>query len=378
MASTPFTLAALATMAVPGLIARTAREHTYGDADELIAAVLLTDQGEVIVRVPRDATAEQLLGGELLGLAALTEGARSMLPFAVPTVIGQTKAGNTRAVVCTFLTGEKLSSPQIAPDALILASIASTLRAIHSLPLSIVSDAGLPMRSAMDARENAARLVRRAQETRLLPAAVSQRWESVLDDDKLWEFEPTVVHANMQIEQLLVVNEHVTGVLGWSSLAVDDPAVDLAWLCAAGEATFDSALVRYRQEREVSDPEAFRARAFFYHELEVARWLLHGVDTHDQSVTDDAVRMFDALVDRLPHAPSAVPQREALHVTEVESMLAPVDEIVSEIAPPEVFSADMDSANDDTITEPIAIVTDADTVAAADGEAPVESPIDER
>lgn len=330
MASTPFTLAALATLAVPGLIVHSAREHSYGDADELVAAVVVTDQGELIVRVPREAASEQILGGELLGLAALTEGARSMLPFAVPTVLGQTKAGNTRAVVSTFLSGSKLDAAHISADALVLASIAATLRAIHAVPLSIVSDAGLPMRSAEDARENAARLVRRAQATRLVPAAVVSRWESVLDDDALWQFEPTVVHGNMQIEQLLVHNEHVTGVLGWSALAVDDPALDLAWICAAGAETFDSALARYSQERDVSNPEAFRARAFFYHELEVAKWLLHGVDTHDQAVIDDAVTMFDALVDRLPFAPAAVPGHETLNVTQVESILTPHDAAITE------------------------------------------------
>ena len=330
MASTPFTLAALATLAVPGLEVHSVREHSFGDTDELVAAVVSTDQGELIVRVPRDASAEQILGGELLGLSALTEGARSLLPFQVPSVIGQTKAGQTRAVVCTFLTGNKIDSARISADALVLASIASTLRAIHALPLSVVSDAGLPIRSAMDTRENAARLVRRAAETRLVPAAVIQRWETVLDTDSVWEFEPTVVHGNMQMEHLLVHNEHVTGVLGWSSLAVDDPAVDLAWLCAAGDDTFDSALARYRQERDVTSPEAFRARAQFYHELEVAKWLLHGVDAHDQSVIDDAVHMFDALVDRLPFAPEAVPRHEPLTVSEVESILTSPDAALTE------------------------------------------------
>jgi aminoglycoside phosphotransferase (APT) family kinase protein len=336
MASTPFTLAALATLAIPGLVVQSAREHTFGDADELLAAVLVTDQGELIVRVPRDASSEQILGGELIGLAALTEGARSMLPFQVPVVLGQTKAGSTRAVVSTFLSGNKISSANIAPDALVLGSIAATLRAIHALPVSVAADAGLPVRSAVEARENAARLIRRAQETRLVPASVAARWELVLDDDRVWEFEPAVTHGNMQLDHLLVHNEHVTGVLGWSSLCVDDPAMDLAWLCAAGEATFDSALAHYKLEREVSNPEAFRARAFFNHELEVAKWLLHGVDSHDQTVIDDAVQMFDHLVDQLPSAPAAIPQHEAMSVTEVETLLTPQDEAHTEpiVLPP--------------------------------------------
>jgi len=330
MASTPFTLAALATLAVPGLIVHSAREHSYGDSNELVAAVLTTDQGELIVRVPRDATAEQLLGGELLSLAALTEGARSVLPFEVPRVLGQTQAGQTRAAVFTFLPGSKIKSSRIAPDALILSSLASTIRSIHTLPQSIVHDAGLPVWSAQDSRENAARLVNRAERTRLIPASVESRWNQVLDTAGLWEFEPTVTHGNLNSEQFLVQNEHITGVLGWSQLAVDDPALDFAWLAASGEETFDAAVRLYRQTRDISDPAAFRARAFFVHELEIAKWLLHGVDTHDQTIIDDAVSMFDALVDRLSSAPSALPENETLSVAEVESLLSPVEEAITE------------------------------------------------
>lgn len=345
MASTPFTLAALATLAVPGLVVHSVREHSYGEADELVAAVVVSNEGELIVRVPREESAEQTLGGELLGLGALTEGARSMLPFQVPSVVGQTKAGNTRAVVCTFLTGNKIDSAHLDPDALVLASIASTLRAIHGLPLSVVSDAGLPVRSALEVRENTARLVRRASDTRLVPAGVLQRWDTVLDNDAIWEFEPTVVHGNMQLEQLLVHNEHVTGVLGWSALAVDDPALDLAWLSAAGLSTFDSALARYRLEREVSSPEAFRARAFFYHELEVAKWLLHGVETHDDEIIADAVRMFDAIVDGLASAPAAVPEHRTMAVAEVESLLTSPDHAITE--PIDIIQVDNSAALND-------------------------------
>lgn len=336
MASTPFTLAALATLAVPGLVVHSAREHSFGDADELIAAVLTTDLGELIVRVPRDATAEQILGGELLSLNALTDGARSVLPFEVPRVLGQTQAGQTRAAVFTFLSGSKMKSGKIASDALVLASVAATLRSIHTLPQALVHDAGLPIWSATESRENAARVVQRANATRLLPASVEHRWNEVLEDVSLWEFEPTVTHGNLSVDQLLVHNEHVTGVLGWSTLAVDDPARDFAWLVASGEDTFEAVVSLYRQSRDISDLNAFRARAHFLHELELAKWLLHGVDTHDQEIIDDAIMMFDALVDRLSIAPSAIPRQESLSVEEVSSLLTPVEEAITE--PIEIIS----------------------------------------
>lgn len=322
MASTPLTLAALATLAVPGLEVSSAREHTYGDNDELVAAVLSTNIGEVIVRVPREAAAEHILGGELLSLAAFSEGVRAALPFDVPEVLGQTSAGNTRAVVFSYLSGGKIASPTLDPEALLLESLASCIGALHALPLSVVSDAGLPVRSAMDVRENSARLVRRAQDTRLAPSSILSRWEAVLDDDRLWEFEPTVTHGNLEVDQFLVDGDNITGVLGWSSLAVDDPAQDFAWICASGTEAFSSALHRYREKREISDPEAFMRRAFFAHELQLAKWLLHGVEHHDKSIIDDAVLLLDGLVDKLGSAPSLADTHQPLSVGEVESLLA--------------------------------------------------------
>lgn len=367
MASTSFTLAALATMAVPGITVISAREHSYGDSDELVAAVIQTDRGELIVRVPRDATAERSQSAELLGLAALTVGARSMLPFEVPEVLGLTGAGQTRAVVYTYLSGEKVANEALAPDALIIGSVAAALRAIHSLPISLIADAGLPNYSAEACRENAARLVRRAHQTRLVPAAITSRWEQILDDDAIWAFEPTVIHGNIEQEQFLVENDHVVGLLGWSELSVDDPARDLAWSLAAGEATFESLLSRYDQERDITDLTSFAARVHFYHELEVAKWLLHGIDTHDKRVIDDAVLMFDVLMDRLPTAPRTTVEHQPLNVEQVEQLLdstAVTKALETEgaahtEATGQVLESTVTEYNqDDTATAPIAIVTD--------------------
>lgn len=367
MASTSFTLAALATMAVPGITVISAREHSYGDSDELVAAVIQTDQGEMIVRVPRDANAERSQSAELLGLAALTVGARSMLPFEVPEVLGLTGAGQTRAVVYTYLSGEKISNEALAPDALIIGSVAAALRAIHSLPISLIADAGLPNNSAEACRESAARMFRRAQQTRLVPAAISSRWEQILDDDAIWSFEPTVIHGNIEQEQFLVENDHVVGLLGWSALSVDDPARDLAWSLAAGEATFDSLLARYDQERDITDLASFATRAHFYHELEIAKWLLHGVDTHDRQVIDDAVLMFDVLMDRLPTAPRPTSEHQPLNVEQVEQLLDSTT-VTKALETESVQHEDEDNQDvesthpvpnqDGTATAPIPIVTD--------------------
>src|SRR5699024_3683883 len=88
MARSHLTLAALATSAVPGLDVTSAREHSYGRSGDFDSAVLERSGGApLIVRVPTHQAAESDQSAELVALAALTSGVRSLLPFAVPTVV---------------------------------------------------------------------------------------------------------------------------------------------------------------------------------------------------------------------------------------------------------------------------------------------------
>lgn len=308
MATLTLTLAALATSAVPGLVAVAVRPHDSA-GDDYASAVLTTPDDEIVVSVPRTQQAETTQSAAVLGLTALTDGARAELPFAAPRVLGMTRAGDTRAVATTFLSGARFDLPDLQADALLIDSIAETLAAIHDLPRAVAQQGGLVERTARDQRLLMARTVDRAQATRYLPETVHARWTEVLEAAELWDFEPRMVHGSMGTDVLLVADDRVQGVLDWSGLAVGDPASDVAWLCAAGGDVFDAVMSRYARRSGGGDSAALRSRAAFYHELEIAKWLLHGVDTHDTGVIDDAVGMLDRLVDRLSLLEVAVPQR---------------------------------------------------------------------
>lgn len=321
MGSTPLTLAALATSAVADLLVSGARRHTLNGDGAFTSGVVASDRGELIVRVPRSTQAESLQAAEVLGLSALTPGARAALPVELPETLGQTRAGNTRAVVSTFLPGSFFTAEDLAEDALLLQPIAETLAAIHSLPQSLIRDAGLRVASAAETRAEVARLVDRAIATRLVPSTVAERWQLMLESAELWRFEPVVVHGTMAAERFLVQSDRVTGVLGWSGLAIGDPAEDFAWLSACGEDVLEGVLARYAAKRGLGDRDRLRARALFLHELEVARWLLHGVERRDQEIIDDAVTMLDRLVDRLSYLPQPLARRESLNVSQVSDLL---------------------------------------------------------
>jgi len=344
MATTPFTLAALATSAVPGIIVTGTRGHSSGSDGEFTSAVLETESGEVIVRVPTTPAAEVRQAAELLSIAALAEGARAQLPFAVPETLGMTRAGDTRAVVSTFLSGVPAMLEQIEADSDLLGEVADAIASVHSLPGGLVRAGGLPVRSAEEVRANAARLVQRAADTGMLPSTVRARWNDVLEAPQVWGFEPTVVHGAFAPELLLTNGSELTGVLGWHELSLGDPAADLHWLLLADPEVFDSTIARYTALRGVSGQQELAVRARFYHELEVAKWLLHGFESHDQGVVDDAVTMLDRLVDRLSLLGAPLPKQRVLTEHEVERMLdeTPVVEYDSRSETAEFESLDED------------------------------------
>ncbi|WP_017793805.1 phosphotransferase [Leucobacter salsicius] len=371
MASIPLTLAALATSAVPDLTVFGAR--SLGQSSDYAAAVIVSADAELLVRVPRTEAAEATQRGELLGLAALTEGPRSQLSFAVPESRGITRAGQTRAVVTTHLAGTSFDITDLHDDALLIDSIAQVIASIHSLPLSVAQQGGLPIRSANDARLAATRTIDRAEQTRLVPEIVRRRWLSVVEDASLWDFAPTMVHGTLSEEQLRVEDDRITGVLGWSGLAVDDPALDFFWLLGASPAVLDAVLERYADLHNPGVLAKLSSRIALYHELEVARWLLQGVDTHDQEIIDDAVAMLDRLVSgghTLTSALAKARSRAPLSADEAELILSETPEVIdflSDTAAYEALDEDRMFGVDNDFRETPADEREAVDTDAADG-----------
>lgn len=323
MARSHLTLAALATTAVAGLdVVGAAPFGSAGRGDFDAAVITARDGQHWIVRVPRSERAEQQQSADLVALRALSQGVRARLPFEVTTFAGQTPVDGTRAVVSRFVAGTPVTLAGI--DLALATSIGEAIAAVHALPTSLVTDAGLPAQSAIDAHRTTLAFVDRAAATGLVPAALLNRWEQAGEDAGLWQFTPTVVNGDLGASSFLASSGDVTGVLGWHQLRVADPARDLYWVLATrrdgiADAVFDAyARVRGSVDRRL------RQRATLHSELEVARWLLHGTEQRDTAIVDDAVQMLSRLVDeRLIDARESIspPTLPILAVDEVEALL---------------------------------------------------------
>jgi macrolide phosphotransferase len=328
MARSHLTLAALATSAVADLQVRGSGAHTAGGEGNYDAARLVTGDGrELIVRIPTSQQAETEQSADLIALRALTPGIRSRLPFDAPTVVGQLPVDGTRAVVLDFVAGTHLDPTALSSDEVLADSLGVAIAAIHSLPTSFVAEAGLPLLTTELIRADAHRIVSRAAETRLLPTAVRERWQAAVEDNSLWQFQPTVIHGALAADRILVIRQDghglVNGVLDWGSLRVGDPALDLHWIATLG-ATGEQTLSTYAVSCSRGPDRFVTLRARLYAELEIARWLLHGRDSQDETIVEDAVAMLDGLVDRVlgdVTDPLGTTTGPVLAVDEVEDML---------------------------------------------------------
>lgn len=302
VARSPLVLAALATVAVPGLDAIDVRRSSH-PGPGVDAAVVVDEQGRRwVVRAPQDAAAGAALEAEvalLEGLAAAADA--GTLPFAVPRPAGFVALDEGgRAVVHPQLPGRPLRLETLGPGPGLAAALGRLIATIHELPTEVVEHAGLPVYDADAYRARRLSEVDEAARTGFVPTSLLRRWERALEDVSLWRFVPTVVHGDLSAEHVLCDGDEPTGVLGWAEAKVADPADDLAWLLvAAPQEAVDPIIEAYHLRRtELRDPN-LASRALLAGELAVARWLLHGVRTEDTAVVEDARGMLLELEEHL-------------------------------------------------------------------------------
>jgi macrolide phosphotransferase len=331
MARHHFTLAALATSALPGLEVAAAQPFSGGGTGAFDAALITSATGEhLVVRVPLSPAAAKTAAGEARALSALTPGARHRLPFDAPVVRGLLPGANglPAAFVTTYVPGQRVRPGNVRPGGGFAASLGAAIAAVHGLPTGVVVDAGLSISSAAEVRAAVAGLVGRAAGTGRVPGLLIERWRSALDDAALWRFQPTVTHGALAAEALLSTSrgtpaEALAGVLHWADLAVGDPARDLAWALSLDEAA-ETVLTGYAAARRGGVDTDLHRRALLHAELELARWLLHGVDARRRDVVDDAGALLQNLVRAVEQRTAAsLAHRTApvLSVGEVERML---------------------------------------------------------
>jgi len=291
----PLALAALASVAVPGLDVYDVLRSPHTDSDFDVVIVRDATGKRWVVRAPRRATAGAALEAEKGLLIALARAKDAgLIDFDVPYPAGAaplTEGG--RAIVYSEVPGAPLVLASLQPGPGLTAALGRTLAQIHELPPSLVEDQGLAAYSAESYRERRMAELDAGVQTGKVPPRLSDRWERQLENVAWWRFETTVVHGDMGEHQLMVSEGHVTGVVDWMDARVADPADDLAWLVASASSdVLDTITEAYTAaRREVRDPHLLD-RARLASEMALLRWLMYGVRTENSDVISDGVGML--------------------------------------------------------------------------------------
>ncbi|MFM6971303.1 MAG: phosphotransferase [Rhodoluna sp.] len=319
MAKSPLILAALAKAAVPHVNFHEVKSLSADSNGDFDTALLTANSGEhYVVRVANTQAAGAEQEVELQALKALVATDRMRLPFKVTNLIGETKddRGN-RVLVFEFIYGLPTDIATVGAGSTLASSIAKAIVAIHNLDTAVVENAHLASFEPSEIVRGRIAELDRAAATGKVPAVLLSRWEAALEDVSLFRFKPCVIHGGLNADTVLTLDNEVSGVLGWSTLRISDPAEDFAWIMGSGNyETAENIIDVYRQHHYGFD-DALRVRAMLYSELEWSRWLMHGISRKDEAIIAEAHELLQELADdvstgvvgsltaRKPEAPAA-------------------------------------------------------------------------
>ena len=295
MASSPLILAALAKAALPSYQFKSVASlpsHGNGPID----SVLITDTEGVqfIIREAKNGAGNLKLAGD--NQAAKVAKTAGILAFKLPTLIGETRnqRGNTVQIL-EFIYGSTVDINALNPAEELVGHLGRTLASIHNLSADRLRQTGVPEFTSNQIREARLSELDRAAATGLVPAALLQRWENALEDLDLFRFQESAIHGNLVGENILELDGDVSGVLGWSSLRIGDPAEDLVPYAASGNSELlDAVKFAYFEHRADTDANLAQ-RATLYAELDIARYLVQMLAEGNQGEAEWATSELEAI-----------------------------------------------------------------------------------
>jgi aminoglycoside 2''-phosphotransferase len=255
-------------------------------------ALLVNDQ--LVFRFAKrpDAAVRQAREAELLPLLS------DRLPLPIPryTYTWTDPAWPGKRIVgYQLIAGEPLDRSRPEQHAAQAAQLGVFVSAMHAVPLEEARRHGVVGRDAASLREGYRGFFARVRANMLSlftaqeQAAIVAFWSGYLDDDACFTFMPTLVHRDLVPEHVLFdpATGHLTGVIDWGDVGVDDPAVDFAGVRRQiGEEFAQQMLAAYHP---ALDATALRRMDFYagmepFHEIHFgqthgdAAHLAHGVE----------------------------------------------------------------------------------------------------
>lgn len=291
----PLELAALATVAVPGMQVIELRAPQYDDEYASVTGVVDSNGHSWIVMASKEETTAEDIGqlSRTISYLRLRQGDGD-IPFEVPQLHGAASTSpTTYAYVFSLTGGHALHEDQLQGDGLLAASLGRALALLHNLDPVPVAGLGVRAVSVEDARLDLRRTL--ASIGREVPAGLRKRWNIALDEDCLWTFDAAPVHGDLDLKNVLADDGAVISITGFRYFRMDDPAIDLAWILPLADESFIARLLQaYSSVRSVPDLHLL-TRAQLYSELALLQWLQYGQESGDSQIVAEAVQMLSSL-----------------------------------------------------------------------------------
>jgi macrolide phosphotransferase len=344
---TPSYLAALASVAVPGLDPVSVEAlPSLPEQDFDVAFVQDSEHRRWVIRAPRTAAAGAQMEQTVPLLGMLTR----RLPFAVPAPRGFIEiAGGGRAVVYPYLPGHNLDLAELPAGPGLAAELGRAIAALHNTDVRVFDEAGMPAYDADGYRARRLADLDRAAATGRVPTALLARWERALEDVALWRFAPTPTHGDLTGDEVLAVFDddsdastgRIRAVVGWEDAKVADPADDFASLVRdATPEALETVMEGYAHARvERPDPNLL-VRARLAAELMSLAELMRAIARGDSAAVEGLTTQLRRLDDHV-HAEAEAAndyRRTSLEPVALRSPRTP---------PPVLEDTDEDDAEDD-------------------------------
>ncbi len=338
--TSPFYLAALATIAIPSLQVVGIRTPVSQTSDFVWTEILDATGKNWVVKVPLTTEAGVQIEAELeLAGQLLSELQYGNLPFDVMRPGGSTSSKHGRALIYAAPFGKSLDFATLTTE--LAHELGRTLAAIHNLRPNILLNSGLPAYSIDELRQRLRTELLDACESGKVPIILRRRWEQAIDNNDLWNFTPCLVHGDIADEQILWSERRVSCVLGFGQAHIGDPALDFASVTSIfTEEQFTAALESYTNARDFALDDSFVTRTVLLGEFAVLRWLNYGLRTQNKQIIAEAQELLAELEAEIVANPDLAPAPNWQVDTEYAQLGAWEDALDEEATAPTAYSPD--------------------------------------
>lgn len=307
MKTSPLYLAALAVSAIEGLEIVGTRPP-YVETEDFATGRVVDSHGKRwIVKAPRNSNAATALEAEAAFAPALLKSLRrGDLPFDILRPAGFADVpGKGRAVIYPEPFGKAANFEDLTDSE--AKELGRAIASIHLLPREVIAESGLPVYTAEECRLRLLAELHDADQIAPIPLVLRRRWEAILEDSSLWDFEPVPLHGDVASENFFWSEAKISAVVGFGEAHVGDPAVDLAALLGISTEFFDGVVESYQNTRKIEADDAAKKRAILLSELAMVKWLTYGHRLHNVEIISDAQSMLSDFAREVEAEPEASP-----------------------------------------------------------------------